>query len=492
MVGVLLAAVTLAVFWPVLGHDFINLDDNVYVTENHHVLGGLTWQSVLWAFTNLEAGFWQPLTWLSHMLDVTLFGLKPWGHHLTNLLLHTANTVLLFVLLRRMTGALWRSAVVAALFALHPLHVESVAWLAERKDVLSTLFWMLTLLFYARYVEESKVQSTKAKVYYGWALGMFACGLMSKTMVVTLPVVMLLLDWWPLKRVSSFKFQVSSSASDASRSTLDSLTLDILAIGVGEDAVFCNEFDGWRIDGACRKRGGGAFGLRGNSISDPVCQCGHFLRAVSGTDNLAKGHDGVLSPCEGLFGLGICRSGCADADGFSHSGRDVAATILLGNGLVLVCGDIVARDRFDPRGGQARADRYTYVPLIGVFIVLVWGTAEMVARWRVSKAAVGTCVALLLGACAVVTANQLHYWRDSGQLFRHMIAVSENNDLAYNNLGTWLSANGRTNEAMASIRRALQINPEYPSRTSIRPPCWPVNTVRRSHRALPEGASIRP
>ena len=238
-ISVGLAAVTLVVFLPVLRCDFVEYDDQIYVTNNYHVVAGLTWRSVLWAFTNLEAGFWHPLTWLSHMLDCQLYGLASGGHHLTSLMLHAANMVLLFEVLRRMTGALWRSAMVAGLFALHPLHVESVAWVSERKDVLSTLFWMLTLLMYVRYVEASEVQSPQSKVYYGWALAIFVCGLMSKAMVVTLPVVLLLLDWWPLQRISNLKVQGSGIRTHAKHdSRLSTFDLRLLWRLVWEKAPF--------------------------------------------------------------------------------------------------------------------------------------------------------------------------------------------------------------------------------------------------------------
>src|SRR6266508_1994538 len=196
-----LSCLTLATFWPVTRHDFIIYDDPDYVSENPHVQGGLNWKSVAWAFGTSHTGNWHPLTWLSHMLDCQVFWLKPGYPHLTNVLFHAANTLLLFLVLNRMTAALWRSASVATLFALHPLHVESVAWVAERKDLLSTFFGMLTLWAYARYCEELKVQGTKAKVFYAFALLLFALGLMSKPMLVTWPFVLLLLDFWPLERL---------------------------------------------------------------------------------------------------------------------------------------------------------------------------------------------------------------------------------------------------------------------------------------------------
>jgi hypothetical protein len=213
LVAALLALVTITLYWPATRCDFVNYDDNRYVTENVHVQNGLTLKNLKWAFSNPVASNWHPLTVLSHMLDGQLFGLKPWGHHLTSVLLHVLNTILVFGLLHRLTGALWRSALVAALFGLHPLHVESVAWVAERKDVLSTFFGLLALAAYVRFVEQSKTQlhqgasrHPKSKVFYGLSLLFFGLGLMSKPMLVTWPFVMLLLDYWPLER---FKIQGS-------------------------------------------------------------------------------------------------------------------------------------------------------------------------------------------------------------------------------------------------------------------------------------------
>ena len=218
----LLVGVTLAVYWPVKGYDFLNYDDEIYVTKNPQVQHGLTWNGVAWAFNLGQGDYWHPLTWLSYMLDVELFGKGAGGPHLVNLTLHVANTMLLFFLLMRLTGARSRSAMVAGLFALHPLQVESVAWVTERKDVLSVFFGFLSLIFYTRHAQ-TQIGNRKSKIVnYMWALFFFACGLMSKAMLVTWPFVMLLLDYWPLGRVSSFKVQGSSSLTDeASHPTLD-------------------------------------------------------------------------------------------------------------------------------------------------------------------------------------------------------------------------------------------------------------------------------
>ncbi len=195
----------LRVFYPITGGDFINYDDDVYVTDNFHVQSGPGPEQIVWAFSNTDAANWHPLTWLSHMLDSQMYGMKPWGHHLTSVLIHALNTTLLFVVMRRMTGAVWRSLFVALLFGLHPLRVESVAWVSERKDVLSALFWMLTLWTYVEYAKSKATHPRRASINYLLALVFFALGLMSKAMVVTLPFVLLLLDYWPLRRIDNLR-----------------------------------------------------------------------------------------------------------------------------------------------------------------------------------------------------------------------------------------------------------------------------------------------
>src|SRR5580704_1811459 len=210
-----LVLITLALYWPVRHFEFNNYDDGQYITKNPNVQNGLTLPDIEWAFTAAGyAGNWHPLTWLSHLLDIELFGFHAGAHHFTNLLFHTANTLLLFLLLRRWTGALWRSAFVAALFGWHPLHVESVAWVAERKDVLSTFFFFLTLLAYTRYTGELKIKTSNYKLYYGLALVCFALGLLSKPMLVSLPIMLLLLDYWPLRRIYDLRFAIYGSNKD--------------------------------------------------------------------------------------------------------------------------------------------------------------------------------------------------------------------------------------------------------------------------------------
>ncbi len=458
----LLALVTLAVFWPVTGYEFIGCDDPRYVTENEHVLEGMTWSGWWWAWKTMEAGFWQPLTWLTHMADVQVYGLRAGGHHLTNLLLHVANTVLLFLLLRRMTGALWRSAMVAGLFALHPLHVEPVAWVASRKDVLSTLFWMLTLLMYVRYVGEFKVQSSKSKIFYGLALLFFMCGLMSKTMVVTLPAVMLLLDWWPLGRVSSFKIQAPSSGTPARHdprpSTFDlrllwrlvreKIPFLVLSVVMGMVTVYAEQ---------------GAEALASAEDYPLVMRVGNalrsfvlYLRQTCWPVDLA-----LFYPYQRTFSIWGLGGGIVLLGGLSMvAWRErrrcpalLAGWLWFGMTLLPVLGIIQV-------GAHGRADRYTYVPLIGVFIMLAWGAAVVLDRWPMSKRTVGWVAVLILAACAVRTRVQLGHWRNNETVFRHAMTVTDNNELAYINYGDNLLRQGFAVDAAKYFQKTLEINPK--------------------------------
>ncbi len=248
----LLALGTFILYWPITHNGFTNIDDGGYIAENSHVNSGLTWANISWAFEHPNLGYWIPLTWISHMIDCQLFGLNPAGHHLTNSLFHTANAVLLFLLLNNLTNAPWRSAFAAALFAWHPLRVESVAWAAERKDVLSGFFFLLTLLAYARYANLSKVQSPKSKIAYLLALIFFACGLMSKPMIVTLPCVLLLLDFWPLQRftIGDWQFAIWRLISEKIPFFALSLAAGVATLAFEKAVIWSSQPLSWRITNA--------------------------------------------------------------------------------------------------------------------------------------------------------------------------------------------------------------------------------------------------
>jgi len=442
----LLVVVTLAVYWPVTRCDFLNFDDPDYFTSNPHVLAGLTPGNVAWAFTTGHTCNWHPLTWLSLMLDVDLFGQGPAGPHVTNLVFHLANTVLLFLLLRRLTLATGRSAFVAALFALHPLHVESVAWIAERKDVLSTFFGLLTLDAWGRYVEKSKVPSPESRVFYGLALGCFALGLMSKPMLVTLPFLMLLLDWWPLRRVTSGKWQVAS---------VQSLVMEKIPFFV-LSAISCV------VTFIAQQKGGAVVTLVKISLAQRMentfVAYARYLAKTFWPIPLANPYpypehwDGLLVIYAVALIVGLCAVAGLQARRFPFA---VTGWFWFVGTLVPVIGLVQV-------GNQSLADRYTYLPLIGIFIIAAWGLAGMCASWRLPQPAAGILAVVLLTACGLRTRDQIGYWQNSGTLFRHTLTVTENNFVACNNFGTWLSKNGQVTEAMNWFRQSLQIQPDNP------------------------------
>ena len=442
---ILLAVVVALVFCQTLRHEFVYCDDGQYIFTNPHVETGLTWNNVTWAFQATYADNWHPLTWLSLMLDVELFGTNPAGSHLMNVLLHTANTVMLFLLLQRLTGAHWRSAFVAALFGLHPLHVESVAWAAERKDVLSGMFFMLTLLMYARYVEPSKIQNPKPKKIYGLALLFFALGLMSKPMLVTLPFVLLLLDYWPLKRFTFSNFNLH-------RSTNLHLVLEklpFLALSAVSSAVTfvaqknaLQPFDRIPID------------IR---AVNAMVSCVSYLRKMFWPVNLAIPYPYPSHWSFELFWLSAAVFLAAIVF-VLWFGRRFPFLI---TGWFWYLGMLIPVIGLVQVGAQSMADRYTYLPLIGVFIVLAWGTGEILERWPLPKPLIWVVTMLILAACAVRTMGQLRYWQNSETLFSHTIAVTKSNAIAHYNLGEYYASQGQIDKAMSAYLKAIQIRPGY-------------------------------
>jgi protein O-mannosyl-transferase len=435
----LLAAGTLSVYWPLKNCEFINYDDQVYVSENPHVSAGLTWSGVAWAFQTFHASNWHPLTWLSHMLDVELFGRGPGGAHFMNLLLHTGNAILLFLLLWRLTGAQWRSAWVAALFAWHPLHVESVAWISERKDVLSTFFGLLSLLMYVHYVKRSEVQSLKSKIAYGWALLFFALGLMSKPMLVTWPMVMLLLDYWPLQRVKEAEWRPASWYP----LLLEKIPFFALS------AISCG------VTFFAQQKGGAVASLTDVSLSgriqNALVSYVRYLGKTFWPVDLA-----IPYPYLGnSWGVVLMAAGIV-------VGLSVVAVLAghrrryLFTGWFWFLGMLVPVIGLVQVGAQSMADRYTYMPLTGLFLILAWGAGELAERWPQMKPGLGVTAILLLAACAWRTEEHLQYWRDSGALARHAIAVTSNNETAYSNLGIYLLEKGQLDAAIGGFRDALR------------------------------------
>jgi Flp pilus assembly protein TadD len=450
----LLIVATLAVYWPVIHCDFLNYDDPDYFMSNAHVLTGLTPDNAVWAFTTGHAANWHPLTWLSLMLDAELFGKGSVGPHLTNLLLHAADTVLLFLLFRRLTAATWRSALVAALFALHPLHVESVAWVTERKDVLSAFFGLLSLWAYVRFIEEFKIQSSRFKVYYAFSLLFFALGLMSKPVLVTLPFVMLLLDWWPLGRVTGDQPSPRFGTAGRWRVTgVASLVTEKMPFFVLSAASCVATF-------VVQQKGGAVAALTRYSLSERTenafVSYARYLGKTLWPTALTSPypHPGHWPFWLVLFAVTLFAGLCVVAVRWGQKFPFIPV------GWFWFVGMLVPVIGLVQVGNQAMADRYTYLPLIGVFVVLVWGMGELCWRWRVPKKPVIFLGTIVLAACALQTRNQLGYWRNNETFFRHALAVTKNNYLACVNLGTWLSKRGQIAEAMDLFRRALRMNPD--------------------------------
>jgi tetratricopeptide (TPR) repeat protein len=442
VVCLVLALMTLAIYWPITGNNFVNFDDQQYVTANPHITSGLTWTNVVWAFQSGEAANWHPLTWISHMVDCDLYGTNPGGHHLTNLLFHIANTLLLFLFLREITGAMWRSALVAALFAWHPLHVESVAWASERKDTLSAFFWMLTLLAYVRFVALSKVQSPKSKVFYSLALFFFACGLMSKPMVVTLPFVLLLLDFWPLQRISDFKFQISNF-----KLLLEKIPFFALALA-GSAVTYLVQ------------KTGGAFWPTSlpDRFENAAMSYVRYISKIFWPADLA-----IVYPYQRHWPLAIAAGAALLLAVWSGLlvFRARRQPYLLA-GWLWFLGTLVPTIGIVQVGAQAMADRYTYIPSIGLFIVIVWGVNDLFDLWPEQRKFLPVAGGVALAGCLAVTSLQIGYWRNGIALFRHTIEVTDDNYVAYNCLGKAYEQAGEKGKAWYYYAETVRIEPRYP------------------------------
>jgi tetratricopeptide (TPR) repeat protein len=427
LVAIILAAATMAVYSTTFTNDFVHYDDHDYITANRHVGGGLSWEGVKWAFGSFYAANWHPLTWLSHMLDVSLFGMWAGGHHMVNVAIHIVNTLLLFGFLWHTTGRLWSSAAVGALFSLHPLHVESVAWVSERKDVLSTFFWLMAMWGYAFYA------SRPGLLRYLWVLCLFGFGLLSKPMVVTLPLVLLLLDYWPLGR-----FELGGGR--AGRLVLEKVPLLLMSAASCVVTLLAQ-----RVATASL-----TFIDLPSRITNAVISYGRYIFSMFVPLGLAPYYPHPNQPL--YFEAGVVLAlllaavyavlRCAKQRRYMFSGLLwYVITLVPVIGLVQV-------------GGQSHADRYTYIPLTGIFIIVAFGAADL-AEWK-PELRYPVIVAMLggLSAAGFMTFRQVGYWKDSLSLYSRAAAVTRNNSVMLANLAAVLKSMGRSEEALAKLNEA--------------------------------------
>jgi tetratricopeptide (TPR) repeat protein len=455
IVILILVLITIVAYWQLPGHDFLRFDDKRFITKNIHVHKGITWESIAWAFSITDYDYWHPLTWLSHILAFQLFGLKASMHLLINLFLHIANILLLFIVLKRMTGFLWRSAFVAALFALHPLNVESVAWASECKNVLSTFFWMLTMFTYARYTERPG--------FYRYLLTflVFALGLMAKPMLVTLPFVLILLDYWPMCRFKLFQsgvmgHEIRQSILYGSRwSPVLRLVLEkVPFLFLSAICIYLSSLSVQRL-GIVISTASVPMKLR---IYNALVSYVSYIKKMVWPHNLAVYYPypesitfwevagaALFLLCVSIFVFRALRSKPYLAVGWLwYIGTLIPAIGLIQAGL-----------------WPAIADRFSYVPLIGLFIVIAWGIPDLVARWRYKKIVLAITAILLLLTFTAETWFQNMYWQNSVTLFKHNVNVTPNNFVAHNILGNALEKQGKLIEAISHYAEALKINSNY-------------------------------
>ena len=452
LICIVLVLATCLIYAQVAGFQFLNYDDGLYVTANSHVASGLNRSSVRWAMTGVVNDNWQPMVWLSYMLDSQLWGLNAGAFHITNLLLHIANTLLMMILLYKMTGSLWKSAFVTAIFALHPLHVESVAWVSERKDVLSTLFWLLTMLAYVGYVKKPGV------CRYLLVVIVFALGLTAKPMLITLPIILLLLDYWPLGRL-----RMGGSQPGAARPLrfliVEKLPLVALSIGTGVIALLTREM---------------------SEIGQQFCDVTIGMRAANSIYSLIVYLRKMILPYD-LIPF------------YTHPGASLPSWQVIGSAVLVVAITWCSlRSRKYPYltvgwlwylisllpvielvqvGMHARADRYTYVPMTGIAIMIAWGVPDVISRMQkqnskesADKAGqankmVGIVAVAVIAAFAACSYQQISYWRDSMSLFNYTVNTDPNNYVGHNNLGVALMSQSKDEAALKQFRKAVKIEP---------------------------------
>jgi len=433
-----LTFVTAAVFYQVCTYDFVNYDDQIYVYENPNIQAGITLKAIKWAFTTGYANFWHPLTLLSYMLDWRLFGSNPAGFHLTNLIFHIANTLLLFLVLKRMTDAIWPSAFAAALFALHPLHVESVAWVSERKDVLSTFFWMLAMWAYLRYVKQPGISR------YLLILLVFALGLMAKPMLITLPFVFLLLDYWPLGRIGRFQWRI------VYRLILEKIPFIALSV-ISSVIAYLVQPSGGAVTQLAK------LGLK-IRICNALISYVTYIEKMIWPSRLTVFYPLVgrnISVLYVVISAAILLVITILILRFAKNHR------YLFTGWFWYLGTLLPVIGLIPVGDHAMADRYSYITLTGLLIIIAWGLPELLAGWRYKKIVLASSALLIISIMSICTHIQLRYWRNSQTLFQHALDVTKNNYVAHYCIANSLVSQGKLDEAIYHYLEAIRILPDY-------------------------------
>jgi tetratricopeptide (TPR) repeat protein len=437
LICLLFFGLTLWAFVPALKADFQYFDENGELLRNAHANTGFGWQNLRWALFSMEYSNWYPLTWISHIQDFKMYGDNPWGHHLTSVLLHAANGVLLFLVLKRMTGVLWRSLIVAVLFALHPLRVESVAWISERKDVLSAFFGLLALWTYARYAEESKIQGGRIKLFYGLTLLFFVCGLMSKSMLVTFPCILLLLDYWPLER-----WRLKSKW----RLALEKAPFFLLVVPVSIAAYFA-------------QKAGGQFMLHfplSFRLETALMGYARYLGKMFWPTNFSVLYpypdfwpvSQLLFAAVLIFGVSVLAFGL----------RRQRPYLLVG--WLWFLGTLVPVIGLIPLGVQSMSNRYTYIPMIGIVLLTVWAVNDLSKQWRRQSVLIVVGVTLMMGACILRTRGEIAYWKNGVTLWSRAVTVTKDNFMAHYCLGTVLLKTD-LDKAVSELQASVAIYPDY-------------------------------
>jgi len=428
LISICFAAAVVAVYWPVHNYDFVKYDDDLYVYNNSNIQTGITPQSIKWAFSSGYANFWHPLTWLSHILDWQIYGGTAGGHHITNLIFHITNTLLLFFVFKRMTNDIWPSAFVAMAFALHPLHVESVVWVSERKDVLSIFFWLLTMWAYARYVEKLKLR------WYLAAMVLFVAGLMAKPMLVTLPFVFFLLDYWPLKRKISWYLLA------------EKIPFIVLSAVLSAVAFFTQQ-----SGGAIEKLVNVGINIR---IFNALISYVKYIGKMLWPSDLA-----VVYPLTNQIPVLYVLASFVFL---------LAVTILvlclsqkhryLVTGWFWYLGTLIPVIGIVQVGSHAMADRYSYITLTGLFIIIAFGVKELVAKQRYKLLIMPAAVVLIIWGA--VAARQVRYWKNSITLFEHALAATKDNSVVLTNYIICLNEAGRFDDVIVQSEKMLKLKPD--------------------------------